>query len=339
MKERRASARLFHVRSRGIVGLHGGTGGVIPQRGTCVGGRRAKKLISRASHKPRSLATLGMTPLKLPVLRPFMHRKRIRIGHPNSYDFGALLSFLAKRSIPGVEIVDGETYRRTISINGADGYLCVFRRGTAFLEIAFSPHLAGDAEAIAQRVRMMFDLDCDPAAVSAVLGRDPLLRAILRRHPGVRIPGAWDPFELAVRAIVGQQVSVAGARTLIGRIAAELGTTIDTPFPELGLLFPSPSRIAHATIRGMPAARAATISRVAAAGVRSIEQLMNIDGIGPWTAHYIAMRALDDRDAFPASDLGLRKAANGMSARELDRRSEAWRPYRSYAAILLWSSL
>src|ERR1051325_9903768 len=186
-----------------------------------------------------------------------------------------------------------------------------------------------------QRVRQLFDADADSAAIDKHLERFPILNVATNR--GVRVPGAWDPFELALRAIVGQQVSVAGATTLMKRIASH------------GL---APADVAKAPNVGMPAARWGTIrglARAVACGDvvlqrgatlgDSIRMLTAIKGIGPWTAHYIAMRALREPDAFPQGDLGLRKAAGGVTDRELLRLAEPWRPYRAYAAMLLWRTL
>jgi 3-methyladenine DNA glycosylase/8-oxoguanine DNA glycosylase len=170
------------------------------------------------------------------------------------------------------------------------------------------------------RVRRLFDLDADPARIHATLQHDPMLAPLLRKRPGVRVPGAWDAFELVVRAIVGQQVSVAAARTLLGRIAASHGF--------------DPSVHAELLLDGMPRSRAETIQRAARATLAS-EPLTGVKGIGPWTANYIAMRS-GDADAFPAGDLVLRRNAGNLSERELLGRAEAWRPFRAYAAMLLW---
>ncbi|MGZ4777589.1 MAG: DNA-3-methyladenine glycosylase family protein, partial [Thermoanaerobaculia bacterium] len=192
------------------------------------------------------------------------------------------------------------------------------------------------------RVRKLFDLAADPIAIEAHLIRDKQLARRVAKLPGVRVPGAWDPFEVGVRAIVGQQVSVAAATTIMGRIVERYGEGA----------FPTPRRLMNArgTAIGMPRARWATIRALAAAEAReglftqrrsldeSISTLTSIRGIGPWTAHYIAMRALREPDAFPAGDLGLRKAMANLSDRELRERAEGWRPYRAYAAMLLWQT-
>jgi AraC family transcriptional regulator of adaptative response / DNA-3-methyladenine glycosylase II len=256
----------------------------------------------------------------------------LRLPYRAPYDWNGLIEFLGRRAIPGVEsVVDGE-YRRTIAVDGLTGVLRV-RDGGGALAVsvprAFTRHL----KLIVDRVRRMFDLFADPHAIRSHLERDDVMRPLIQRWPGIRVPGAWEGFELAVRAIVGQQVSVAGATTIIGRIAARYGTRIED-----GIVFPDARRLANARIGGMPRARAATIRAVARASVATGFSLSDaVPGIGPWTRSYIAMRS-GDPDAFPHGDLALRKAA-GCDERELLRRAEAWRPWRAYAALLLWRSL
>jgi AraC family transcriptional regulator of adaptative response / DNA-3-methyladenine glycosylase II len=201
-------------------------------------------------------------------------------------------------------------------------------------------------------VRRLFDLDADPQRIAEHLGRDDALAPRLVRRPGLRIPGAWDGFETAVRAVLGQQVTVRGARTLAGRLAAAFGDPIDAG-AGLTRCFPPAERLVDADLTriGLPARRAAAINRLAAevaSGAivldgtadpeRTRAQLLGLDGFGPWTADYIALRALGEPDAFPAGDLGLRKAL-GLPAAALAARAESWRPWRGYAAITLWSSL
>jgi 3-methyladenine DNA glycosylase/8-oxoguanine DNA glycosylase len=192
----------------------------------------------------------------------------------------------------------------------------------------------------------MFDTDANPSVVRRGLSRDPLLASMIRRHPGIRVPGAWEPFEIVVRAIVGQQVSVAGARTILGRIA-------ERACAGARLTFPSAEEIAATEIRGlgMPDRRADTVRAVARAiadgsvdlrgGADCRRQLLSLAGIGPWTVEYVAMRAFRDADAFPHGDLVLRRAAGDgslLTAQELEARSQAWRPWRAYATILLWKA-
>jgi len=194
----------------------------------------------------------------------------------------------------------------------------------------------------------MFDVGADPAAIAAQLGDDPLLRRPLTAHPGIRTPGAWDPFELTVRAVIGQQISVRAATTIAGRLATRWGTPLGSDH-RLTHLFPSPSQLAAAPVEeaGLPAARADTLRAVARAvrdGVVNFDDdtglaaLRAIAGIGDWTTQYVAMRALNHPDAFLSGDLILKRMAGGVSARQLALRSEAWRPWRAYAVMLLWLS-
>jgi AraC family transcriptional regulator of adaptative response / DNA-3-methyladenine glycosylase II len=265
------------------------------------------------------------------------------------YDWDAALAFLARRATPGVETVSDDAYVRTFDIGGARGRVRVSRSAGLALHVALdeaAPHILGD---VATRVRRVFDLDADPSAVAGVLGADPLLAGPLGRHPGLRTPGAWDGFELAVRAVLGQQVSVRGATTLAGRIAARWGTALAGP-GLAGRLFPTAPQLASAALEdaGVLPSRSRTIRLLAervADGRIALERpadvpsvvaaLLEVPGIGDWTAQYVAMRALGYHDAFPSGDLVLRRAA-GLSAPALARRSEAWRPWRAYAVMLLW---
>ena len=211
--------------------------------------------------------------------------------------------------------------------------------------------------ALAETARRMFDLDVDPAAVARTLGRDPVLRPLVRTHRGIRVPGAADGFELAVRAIIGQQVSVAGARTMLGRVAARFGTPLPSGRGGVVTPFPDATRLTEAPLEelGVTSRRADAIRRVAtlvAVGElelsgrgdpdASVATLLEVSGIGPWTCEYVRMRAFGDRDAFPAGDLGVRRAFErlGLEAtpRAVADRAEAWRPWRAYAAMLLWAA-
>jgi AraC family transcriptional regulator of adaptative response / DNA-3-methyladenine glycosylase II len=217
---------------------------------------------------------------------------------------------------------------------------------------------------ITQRIRSIFDLDASPDDIYRVLSRDVFLKSLLKKRPGVRVPGVWDGFELMVRAILGQQVSVAAATTLAGRLAKRYGDKIDVVVPGLeegkspSLIFPRAEKLQRARLGdlGIIKSRADTIRRVAkevAEGRIDFDpsqdvadfcrNLVAIKGIGEWTAQYVAMRALKDPDAFPSSDLGLLRAFDGPSndrikPAALKMRAEAWRPWRAYAALLLWSS-
>ena len=274
----------------------------------------------------------------------------LRLAYRPPYDWPALAAFLGARAIPGVEVVDADGYRRTVE----SGRIVVRPdpRGNA-LALTLTPFRRERAQSleIAGRVRRMFDLDADPLQIAAALSTDPRLGSSVRARPGLRIPGAWDPFEFSVRAILGQQISVRAATTFAGRLVQVFGTR--SPSPVLGLthLVPAPERLASAPLEriGLTRARAESIRCVArsAQALRDrpesleglVDRLCTFPGVGPWTAHYLAMRAFGEADAFPAGDLGLRKASRQPSSAALERLSSAWRPWRAYAAMHLWSSL
>jgi AraC family transcriptional regulator of adaptative response / DNA-3-methyladenine glycosylase II len=279
-------------------------------------------------------------------------RPRHELPYRHPFDGSSMLGFLAARATLGVEAVVDGRYLRTLVFEGTRGWLAV-RASPAddALEVELSPSFAGSVPAILARVRHAFDLDADAAAIAATLGD------LAARRPGLRVPHAFDGFELAVRAILGQQVSVRGASTLAGRFAAAFGEPIETPLADLTTLSPTAAAVADLDVRdiagiGMPGTRAASIL-VLARAVRDgdvdfsgasppqdvVAALVRLPGIGDWTAQYVAMRALGWADAFPASDLGVRKALGMISAREATLRAEAWRPYRSYAVMHLWHSL
>ena len=276
---------------------------------------------------------------------------RVSLPYRSPYDWEAVLGFLAARATPGVEAVTSAGYRRTIEVEGRTGTIAVGRSSsTPALNLDISFPVAGARPSIAERVRRVFDLDADPAVIARCLGGDALLGGILARHPGIRRPGAWDGFELSVRAILGQQVSVAAATTIAGRLAQRFGTAIEDD-GGLNRLFPSPLQLSGAPIEevGVIAKRAECIRRLARAvgdgaidfsavpdSATFIAALRALPGIGPWTAQYIAMRALGDPDAFLTGDLVLRQMAGDCTTRELEQRSEGWRPWRSYAVMVLW---
>src|SRR5438445_281284 len=219
-------------------------------------------------------------------------------------------------------------------------------------------HEVNLAARIAERARRRFDLDADPVLIANHLARSPKLRPLVARRPGLRVPGAWDAFELAVRAVLGQQVTVRGATTLAGRLVRAFGTPLDQAGDGLTHLFPRPEALADTDLAsiGLPRSRAATIRGLARAVARgeialdaargledAVARLAAVPGIGAWTAHYIAMRALGEPDAFPAADLGLRRAlgngAGPLAPARVAERAEAWRPWRAYAAMHLWAGL
>lgn len=263
------------------------------------------------------------------------------------------MGFLSARATPGVEIVEASCYRRTIAIDGKTGTIQVRHCATKpALDLAVRFPDSRVLLTIVERVRRMFDLGADPAAIAGHLGGDPLLGPVLERHPGLRTPGAWDGFELSVRAILGQQVSVAAATTMAGRLARRFGAGVDS-CDQLDRIFPTPAQLAKAPIEevGVMAARAETIralARAVTAGAVSFatpsapgevtRALQALPGIGPWTAQYIAMRALGEPDAFLSGDLIVRRMAGNCTAPVLEQRSERWRPWRAYAVMLLWQS-
>ena len=269
------------------------------------------------------------------------------------FQWHTFLDYLAKRAIPGVESVDANAYRRTIAFNGCSGMLCVaLAEDNPALRVRISLADPRWLFQIIEKVRSLFDLTADPREISAHLSRDPLLTGRVKKHSGLRVPGSWDGFELAVRAILGQQISVAGASTLAGRMVKLFGIKIcDTP--PLTHLFPQSEQLAEANIEqiGLPRARAETIrtlardvtdGRINFDAVQNTEEfttrLLEVPGIGDWTAQYIAMRWLNDTDAFPSGDLGLLRAMSLRNAPEMTRRAETWRPWRAYAAMYLWQA-
>lgn len=272
------------------------------------------------------------------------------------FDWQALLDFFAARSIAGVDDVKGDAYRRTLrmAVRGAEhtGWIevrPVARKHTVRVSVATS--FAKVLPAVLAQTKRVFDLACDPGQVEAALGD------LAAANPGLRVPGAFDAFELAVRAVLGQQITVQAARTLAGRLAERFGTPIDTPFDGLTRLFPAPAALATLSYGdiaelGIVATRARTIVALAqgfasgsvvlepgADADTSIERLRALPGIGDWTAQYLAMRALAWPDAFPHTDYGVMKALGEKNPRRVLAMAEAWRPWRAYAVMHLWQSL
>ncbi|HEY3864217.1 MAG TPA: DNA-3-methyladenine glycosylase 2 [Verrucomicrobiae bacterium] len=279
-----------------------------------------------------------------------------RLSYRPPLDWNRLLGFLAARTVARVEAVHDGSYLRTVRIQRQDrefsGYLQVRHDADKnMLSVRFSDELLPVCAIVLERVKHVFDLHVDPAAVDAALG------PLAAKCPGLRIPGSFDGFEMSVRAILGQQISVAGARTLAGRLVLRFGTPLQTPVPALTHLFPTPRRLASAAVDqicrlGITGQRAKTLialSQAIASGALSmepgrriedtLERLREIPGVGEWTAQYIAMRALCWPDAFPHTDLGIRKALGSSNPREILQLSEKWRPWRAYAALHLWNSL
>jgi AraC family transcriptional regulator of adaptative response / DNA-3-methyladenine glycosylase II len=271
-----------------------------------------------------------------------------------------MLGYLALRAIPGVEVVTGGVYRRTVVVDGVPGVIEVASGGVDHLLLrARLRHRDGLAE-VARRVRGIFGLDTDLEAAGGALAGDPVIGPLLAARPGLRVPGTWDPYEIGVRAIVGQQVTVAGASTLAGRLVERHGKRLPAPAARgLTHTFPPPSTLAAGDLDGIGLTRTraravgAFAAAVAADRVRldssvPLDELVGaiagVPGVGPWTAQYIALR-MGQPDALPASDLGLRRAladpAAGSalpSAADVSARARAWRPWRALAAVHLWTS-
>jgi AraC family transcriptional regulator of adaptative response / DNA-3-methyladenine glycosylase II len=279
---------------------------------------------------------------------------RFSLPYRPPFNWAALLEFMTPRAIPEVEVVEDKIYRRIFSLHNHVGWLEASLDEPAnavSLRIRFPE--PGCLFLIVERARRLFDLSADSEEITAHLRRDPALVERIASRLGLRIPGAWDGFELAVRAILGQQITVAGATTLTGRLVRTLGTPVVVS-PKLTHIFPSPEKLADSDLTkiGLPKARALSIrslaravseGKIAFTGVVNVEKFLSqfceMPGIGSWTAQYVAMRALGEPDAFPASDLGLLRAAGQRNPREFASRAEAWRPWRAYAAMYLWQGV
>jgi AraC family transcriptional regulator, regulatory protein of adaptative response / DNA-3-methyladenine glycosylase II len=287
----------------------------------------------------------------------------LRLSYAPPYDWEAMIDFLAARAIAGVEIVEADRYRRTIEIDGCHGTIEVVpMTGRHALAATIRFPTVRALPMIIARIRRVFDLAADAGAIAAQLAEDSCLAPLVAARPGLRVPGAWDGFELAVRAILGQQVSVTAARQLAAKLVAAYGEPL-TPAADgdasgLTAVFPRPERLAAANLAtlGMPRPRALALSALAASAAgdarlfdpdqdldTAVARLRVLPGIGEWTAQYIAMRALREPDAFPAADIGLLRAmsaADGTrpTAAALLARAEVWRPWRAYAAQHLWAS-
>jgi AraC family transcriptional regulator of adaptative response / DNA-3-methyladenine glycosylase II len=286
----------------------------------------------------------------------------LRLRYRPPYDWDSMLAYLAQRAIPGIEIVEHDSYQRTVEFDGCVGFVRVVHLAQQqSLGVAIRFPSVRCLPAIVTRVRRLFDTGADIGTIDEHLSLDRVLAPLVAQRPGLRAPGGWDGFELAVRAVLGQQVSVAAARRLAGELVLRHGkplpVTPDT-HPGLSHVFPTPESLRRAeSIRlGMPSARRASLKALAEAAVadrnlfrpfgtieEAITRLRLIPGIGEWTAQYIALRALREPDAFPASDAGLLRGValiDGMrsSPDSLLKRSESWRPWRAYAAQHLWAA-
>jgi AraC family transcriptional regulator, regulatory protein of adaptative response / DNA-3-methyladenine glycosylase II len=277
----------------------------------------------------------------------------LRLGYRAPLDWTALVEYLGARAIPGVEQVSGDTYRRTVVVDGDPGVIELRPGGRE--EIVLVVHLPHWEELIhvVERARRIGGLNLDIAEAERHLARDDVIGPIMRARRGIRVPGTWDPFETGVRAIVGQQISIVAANTIASRLVTRLGTPVPGLSP-LGLThtFPSAQTVADADLRGLglPPPRADAVRAFARAvakgdvrldGSASLEELVAsvtaIPGLGDWTANYIALR-LGERDAFPANDLGLRRALAGYAESTPVELAERWRPWRALAAAQLWSA-
>jgi len=277
----------------------------------------------------------------------------LALSYRPPYDWNHLRDFFALRATPGVERVEEDSYARLIRTEAGHALIEVRplpARHALQLRVRGAP--ASALFQIATAARRVFDLSADPALLAAGLATDPLLRPLVRRRPGIRIPGTWDAFECSVRAVLGQQVTVAAARTLAGRVAARAGEPVTTAVAGLERLFPTPQALASANLDGigLTGARINALQTLAAAVLEGrvafdrpaeevVARLVELPGFGEWTAQYVALRALGEPDAFLSADLVVRRMAGSeapLTAKELDRRAEAWRPWRGYAVMHLW---
>jgi len=287
---------------------------------------------------------------------------RLRLAHRMPLAADALLDFLGRRALPGIETYEAGRYRRSLNLPGGEGTVTLTAEpADDAITAVFMLEDLRDLTAAIARSRHLLNLDSDPAAVDGVLGADHLLGPLVKRTPGLRMPGTADGFELAVRAVVGQQVSVAAARTVAGRLVRAAGRQLRNPAAGLTHTFPTPEALSELALGrprqfAMPAARRRTLAGLALAlteGRLSIDPgadpqevragLLAVPGIGPWTAGYIEMRALGDPDAFLPGDLGVRHALAALGgpddARGAEALAERWRPWRAYAVAHLWSTL
>ena len=274
------------------------------------------------------------------------------------YDWETMRRFLARRALEGMEVVDDESYRRVITLDDATGTIAVRHapEESALRVTVRFPQLPALPVIIA-RIRRMFDLSAEPGAIAAVLSADPVLAPLVAERPGLRVPGAWDGFEIAVRAILGQQITLTAATRLAQKVVAQLGEKMadDLPQPGLTHAFPRPEFFDAKTMAkiGMPLARAQALAGVARAVIddphlfdprrdlaEAVTRLRQLPGIGEWTAQYIALRALGESDAFLAGDVALQRKLAGrgprLTAAQLLARAEHWRPWRGYAVLHLW---
>lgn len=282
---------------------------------------------------------------------------RLLLAYQPPYDWPALLGFLSARAIVGLERVVEGVYSRSIDLDGVHGTFSIQAATSDALELTLDFPEAAAVPEIVARVRRMFDLDADLSTIHRRLAVDPLMARLIAERPGLRVPGAWDGLELAIRAVLGQQITVAAAIRLAGKLVAQYGTPLSSTLAGLTHVFPRASVLAGADLAalGMPKSRGRTLSGVAQALLDDprlfepgreggVARLLALYGIGDWTAQYIALRQLREMDGFPNGDVGLINALAALeggpvTARQLLQRAEGWRPYRGYAAQVLWTSL
>jgi AraC family transcriptional regulator of adaptative response / DNA-3-methyladenine glycosylase II len=310
-----------------------------------------------AFHKLYGRAPSDLRLAKKPAIEPSL--VTLRLGYRPPYDWDSILAFFAERGIPGVEQVERGRYRRTIAFGDSIGSFEIAPGENCLVATIRLPQLRALLPVVG-RLRRMFDLDADVEAIGTHLARDEGLAPLIARRPGLRMPGAWDPFEYAVRAILGQQITVSGARMLAAKLARLVGSLVareTTGHDALTHVFPNPAQIADADLTGfgMPRARIAALQSLARAALAEpklfepggapndvLTRLLALPGFGEWTAQYWALRALRDSDAFPAADVGLLRAmtvdGKRLTPKALTARAEAWRPWRAYAAQHLWTA-
>jgi len=283
----------------------------------------------------------------------------LQLSYRPPYDWLGILAFLKARELKGVEWVTEDFYARTVHLGNSKGWIKLAQsKKKNALMLEFTHNLAPVLPALLNRVRDLFDLNARPEIIARHLAKDEVLGPLIKAHPGMRVPGAFSGFELGLRAILGQQVTVKSATTVAGRLVALFGDPIVTPFLELNRLTPTPGRVARTSVDqlaklGIVGARCKSILALAQAQVSgklsldsgnhhnpeaTIERLAELPGIGQWTANYIAMRALPWPDAFPKEDIAVRNNLGGVTAKQAEAMSQAWRPWRSYAVLHIWKS-
>lgn len=281
----------------------------------------------------------------------------LQLGFRGALAWSAMTGFLNSRATGRTERLLGDRYMRSMRVGGHAGWIAARPATPGVLQVDVCPSLLPVLPELQVRLRRLFDLDANPAIIENHLAQHPFLSELIQRCPGLRVPGAIDGFELALRAILGQQITVKAATTIFGRFVEVFGKVIATPFPEIDRLPPSAEVIANARLqqlidRGLTRRRAETVSLVARAVAEGVirfdpsmdaaevrRRLRDIPGIGEWTVEYIALRGLGDPDAFPHSDLGLMRALKVEKPGALAAVAEAWRPWRAYAALHVWNSL